>query len=218
MLSWVGGWHFYFSTARLTAYLCIGNRTRLGGRCTLKDSRLETPMTEHTPNDGSMAQRIAESFQRHPRQMTPLVAEKLGVTEAQVIRHLPNAASTELDPARWEEILRSFESFGTVYVIVNSGTVAIEVEGRFGGFSRSGIYFNVQSGSLDMHIRHERLGEIFAVEKTSHMDGIPTLSVQLFEKTGRSALKIFFSFGGSPPSGEIRESFDRLVDTFRVSR
>ncbi|QDU60035.1 ChuX-like family protein [Planctomycetes bacterium Pan216] len=161
-----------------------------------------------------IAEMVREAFEHNPRQMTPHVADSLGITECEVVRYLPDGRSVELDLGSWEEVFRSFEPLGDVFVIVNTGTVAIEAEGTFGGFSKSGPYFNVQSGSLDMHIRYDRLGAIFAVEKPSHMDGVSTLSFQFFEKTGRSAFKVFLSFGGSAPAPERRQLFDDLRERF----
>ena len=59
----------------------------------------------------------------------------------------------ELDSTRWEEIIRSFEEFGNVHVIVSNGATTLEAFGQFGKFSNTDGFFNVQSKSLDMHIR-----------------------------------------------------------------
>ena len=97
--------------------------------------------------------------------MTLQLARQLGVPEVEVIRAMPDGRAVELDVGRWEELLRSFEELGKVHVIVSNGCVTSEATGQFGGFSTWGEFFNVQSESLDMHIRWERLAAVFAVVK-----------------------------------------------------
>jgi putative hemin transport protein len=69
------------------------------------------------------------------------------------------------------------------------------VDGQFGGFSTAGEFFNVQTDSLDLHLRWQQLAAGFAVEKPGHMDGMATYSLQFFDQTGTAALKVFLNFG-----------------------
>ena len=147
--------------------------------------------------------RIRAAVAKNPRQMTLQLARDLGVPEVEVIRAFPADRVAELDIARWEELLRSLESLGSLRVLVSNGATTIEVDGQFGGFSTTGEFFNVQSETLDMHIRWQQLGAMFAVEKPGHMDGMGTRSLQFFDRTGAAALKIFLNFGGPiPPERE----------------
>jgi putative hemin transport protein len=90
----------------------------------------------------------------------------------------------------------------------------MESVGPFGGFSTWGEFFNVQSKSLDMHIRFEELAAAFAIEKPSHMDGVHTLSVQFFDRAGAAAFKVFLTFGGRP-TAERQAQFDAVRERFR---
>jgi putative heme degradation protein len=125
-----------------------------------------------------------------------------------------------LDVSSWEQLLRAFESLGNVHVIVTNGAVTLESFGQFGNFSTFGggdeRYFNVQTKSLDMHIRPTALAAVFAVEKPGHMDGVNTLSFQFFDHNGASAFKVFLTFGAMTPSNEKREAFDRLCEKLRI--
>src|SRR5947209_1657022 len=135
--------------------------------------------------------------------MTLQLARDLGVPEVEVIRAFPSDRVTELDIGRWEELLRSLEGLGSVRVLVSNGATTIEVDGQFGGFSTTGEFFNVQTDTLDMHIRWDQLKAVFAVEKPGHMDGMATRSFQFFDQAGAAALKIFLNFGGPiPPERE----------------
>lgn len=145
---------------------------------------------------GEPVDRIRAAVAKNPRKMTLQLARDLGVPEVEVIRAFPHDRVVELDIARWEELLRSLEALGAVRVLVSNGATTIEVDGRFGGFSTAGEFFNVQTDSLDMHVRWRELAAAFAVEKPGHMDGTSTRSVQFFDKAGAAALKVFLNFGG----------------------
>jgi putative hemin transport protein len=93
--------------------------------------------------------------------------------------------------------------------------VTCEVVGQFGGFSTWGEFFNVQSGSLDLHVRPKELAAAFAVEKPGHVDGVPTLSFQFYDRFGSAAFKVFVTFGGQKAVPERVARFEALRDRFR---
>src|ERR1700710_1987063 len=95
--------------------------------------------------DDQASDRIRAAVEKNPRKMTLQLARDLGVPELDVIRAFPADRVTELDIARWDELLRSFEAFGAVRVLVSNGASTIEVDGQFGGFSTAGEFFNVQT-------------------------------------------------------------------------
>src|SRR3954454_4342289 len=161
--------------------------------------------------------RIRAAVEKNPRRMTLQLARDLGVPEVDVIRALPDGRAVELDPERWEELLHALEALGSVRVLVSNGATTLEVDGVFGGFSTAGEFFNVQTDTLDMHIRWQQLAAIFAVEKPGHMDGMATRSIQFFDQTGAAALKIFLNFGGPIPP-EREAAFNDLRTKFRSKR
>jgi putative hemin transport protein len=165
--------------------------------------------------EATLAERVRAALERKPGAMTLQLAAELGAPEAEVIRALPGGRAVELDVARWEELLRRLEGLGTVHVIVSNGAATIEATGQFGNFSTWGEFFNVQSKTLDMHIRHRNLGSAFAVEKPSHMSGLKTLSLQFYDRQGNSAFKVFLNFGAKAPSAELEARFAALRDEFR---
>jgi putative hemin transport protein len=158
--------------------------------------------------------RIRSAVEKNPRRMTLQLARDLGVSEAEVIRAFPPDRVTELDMARWEELIHGFEAFGSVRVLVSNGATTIEVDGQFGGFSTAGEFFNVQTDTLDMHIRWQQLAAAFAVEKPGHMDGMATRSFQFFDQEGAAAFKVFLNFGG-PISPEREVLFIELRKKFK---
>jgi putative hemin transport protein len=162
-----------------------------------------------------MTDRIRAAVKKNPRKMTLQLARDLGVPEVEVIRAFPSDRVMELDIARWEELLTSLEAFGSVRVLVSNGATTIEVDGQFGGFSTAGEFFNVQTETLDMHIRWRQLAAVFAVEKPGHMDGASTRSLQFFDQTGAAAFKVFLNFGGPIPS-EREAQFVSLRAKFKL--
>src|SRR5205085_7644993 len=128
----------------------------------------------------------------------------------------PGDRAVELDANRWEELIRRLEPFGKVHVIVSNGAATLEANGQFGKFSTTGDFFNVQTPSLDMHIRWREMGAVFAVEKPGHLDGKKTLSFQFFDRAGNAAFKVFLGFGGTTSSEKV-ERFIRLREEFRRS-
>lgn len=170
----------------------------------------------NTTISAEQAGAIEAALRDNPSGMTMLLARQLGVPEAEVIRRLPDGRSVELDVGRWEELFRGLETVGTVHVLVSNGAVTCETVGEFGGFSTWGEFFNVQSKTLDMHIRWGNLGSAFAVEKPSHMDAGRTLSVQFFDRAGDAALKVFFNFSGKPKPERVRQ-FEEVRERFRLN-
>jgi putative hemin transport protein len=148
--------------------------------------------------------------------MTMQLARELGVPEADVVRALPDGRSVELDAARWEEVVRGLEAFGPVRVLVSNGAATIEADGAFGGFSTTGEFFNVQTDSLDVHLRWQQLAAAFAVEKPGHLGGPNTHSFQFFDRGGAAAFKVFLNFG-EPIAPERLRLFAALRDRFRAA-
>ncbi len=165
----------------------------------------------------SIEERIRRAVAANPRKMTLQQARDLGVPEVEVIRAFPPERVTELEIGAWEELVRGLESLGDVRVIVSNACATAELEGRFGGFSKTGAFFNVQTSSLDMHIRWQELGAAFAVEKPGHLDGINTLSFQFYDRAGAAAFKVFLNFG-EPVAAERVRQFEGLRARFQASR
>jgi len=170
-----------------------------------------------TKSTDERRQRIQAAVESNPRKMTLQLASDLGVPEVEVIRAFPPDRVAELEAARWEDLIRSFEDLGTVRVIVSNASVTAELEGRFGGFSKTGSFFNVQTPTLDIHIRWKELGAAFAVQKPGHLDGINTMSFQFYDLNGAAALKVFLNFGEAVAVDRVKQ-FDNVRERFSIGR
>jgi putative heme utilization carrier protein HutX len=165
--------------------------------------------------DETVRAKIRAALEQSPSAMTLQLARKLGVPEVEIVRAMPADRITALDAGKTREIIEALAAFGKVHVIVSNGATTLESFGEFGGFSEWGEFFNVQTKSLDMHIRWQRINDVFAVEKPGHMDGVNTMSVQFYDADGHAAFKAFLSFGGSAPAPERVAQFHQLRDQFR---
>lgn len=159
---------------------------------------------------------VRGALEQMPNAMTLQLARKFEVPEEQVVRCLPQGWAVELDMGRWEELIRGLADLGEVHVIVSNGATTLESVGQFGGFSTWDEFFNVQTRTLDMHIRWPNLGAAFAVTKPSHMTGKKTLSIQFFDKPGHAAFKVFLTFGASEPNPQAIQQFDAIKERFAL--
>lgn len=158
---------------------------------------------------------LTEIVKQNPWKMTLQLARELGVGEVEIVRAFPDNRSTELGLTCWDELFAQFEMMGELHAIVSNSSVTIEAVGQFGGYSTSGGFFNVQTPSLDMHIRQGEIRHCFAVEKPGHLNGISTFSFQFFDSSGAAVLKVFLNFGGKI-APERKERFDLLKERFAI--
>jgi putative hemin transport protein len=192
-----------------------------GGKCPFNHGAGGSSAGATSPEAAMMAElkgKVQARLAEDPKLMTMVLARELGVPEMAVIRCLPEKQVVELDGSQWEAVIRSFTDLGNVHVIASNGACTLECFGVFGNFSTWNDYFNVQTKTLDMHIRHTELSAIFAVEKPSHMDGVNTLSFQFYDKRGVAAFKVFLTFGGDAPSAEKLAGYTKIRDGFRLAK
>ena len=149
--------------------------------------------TPEAPVDAAaLTQAIRDYFQTDRSRMTMMAARKFAVPEQAVLAAL--AGDWPIVPLRdgiFRDLLDAFPALGPMRVFVRSRAAIIESVGTFGGFSETGPFFNVQTETLDMHIFHEEIAAIFAVEKWGHDTTIPTYSFQFFDRDGNAAFKAF---------------------------
>jgi putative heme iron utilization protein len=139
-----------------------------------------------------------------PDAMTRELARTHGVPKYTMRALLEPPRVIALDHLRWEALLRGLAALGDVRVLVSNGGVTLESHGMLGGFSRTGPYFNVQTSSIDLHVRWEQIAGILAVEKPSHQPGHPTASVNSFEPQCRRFSRSFCCSANGPRSRRPR--------------
>lgn len=137
-----------------------------------------------------LKERVRQYFARRPAALTLLAARELGVPEADVIRALEGEVADALDPVRLEPILADLAAWGRCQVVVTNRGATLESYGEFGGISRSGPFLNVETATLDLHLRPAGISSAFSVDKRGHMDGRPIHTVQFYDTQGDSVMKV----------------------------
>ncbi len=131
-------------------------------------------------------------FREDPSRMTMMASRKFAVPEGVIVATLIGQwPIIRLRDDAFRELMEELPGLGTMRVFVRSKAAVIESVGVFGGFSETGPFFNVQTDTLDMHILHDEIGAIYAVEKRGHDSDNATHSFQFFDKLGDAAFKAF---------------------------
>jgi putative hemin transport protein len=154
-------------------------------------------------------------FQGDRSRMTMMAARKFAVPEQTVVDALVGHwPIVKLRDGAFRELMEALPALGTMRVFVRSRAAVIESVGTFGGFSDAGPFFNVQTETLDMHILHEEVAAIYAVEKWGHDTTTATYSFQFFDRSGDAAFKAFLweSFPDVP--AETIAAFHGLAKRF----
>jgi putative hemin transport protein len=151
-----------------------------------------TSQPEPKTPDADLLESIRAYFHDDRSRMTMMAARKFDVPEQTVVEALLGRwPIVRLRDGAFRDLMGSLPTLGTMRVFVRSRAAIIESVGVFGGFSETGPFFNVQTDTLDMHILHEEIGAVFAVEKQGHDTDITTYSFQFFDHAGNAAFKAF---------------------------
>ena len=174
---------------------------------------MDNPTDPADPTDA-----IRAYFREDPSRMTMMAARRFGLAEQVVVEALVGPwPVVRLRDGAFGALMEALTELGTMRVFVRSRAAVIESVGVFGGFSQTGPFFNVQTETLDMHILHDELGAIFAVEKQGHDSNYATHSFQFFDRSGDAAFKAFLweNFPDVPPARieAFRDLTGRLTAT-----
>ncbi len=151
-------------------------------------------------------------FREDPSRMTMMGSRKFELPEESVVATLVGQwPIIRLKEGAFRELMEALPGLGLMRVFVRNKAAVIESVGVFGGFSETGPFFNVQTDTLDMHIFHEEIGAIYAVEKQGHDSDNATHSFQFFDIRGDAAFKAFLWEDFPNVPAERIESFRALA-------
>ena len=168
-----------------------------------------------SPIDADRQEAVRAWFREDCSRMTMMASRKFEIPEESVVATLVDQwPITRLRDGSFRDLMEALPSLGTMRVFVRNKAAVIESVGVFGGFSETGPFFNVQTDTLDMHIFHDEIGAIYAVEKRGHDSDHATHSFQFFDRCGDAAFKAFLweNFPNVPVS--CVESFRDLARRF----
>lgn len=174
---------------------------------------------DYSMNPDTLEQ-LRDWFRTDSKRMTMMGARKFGVPEGHVIAALVGEwPITELRAVDFPSIMDALKGVGEVRIFVRSRVAVMEVNGNLGEakFSRTGPFFNVDGGGLDMHIMQGEIARAYAVEKKSHMDAKDhTRSIQFYDREGNAGFKVFLWEGFPNTPGWAVERFNELVRSFSI--
>ncbi|MGP0062982.1 MAG: ChuX/HutX family heme-like substrate-binding protein [Isosphaeraceae bacterium] len=162
--------------------------------------------------DADRLEAVRAWFREDPSRMTMMASRKFEVPEQAIVSSLVGQwPIIRLRDDAFRELMEALPGLGLMRVFVRSKAAVIESVGTFGGFSETGPFFNIQTDTLDMHILHDEISAIYAVEKRGHDSDNATHSFQFFDKRGDAAFKAFLWENFPDVPAERIESFRELA-------
>ena len=147
---------------------------------------------EAVGGDPAIAEAVRGYFRDDRSRMTMMAARKFKVPERAVVDALVGQwPIVRLRDGAFRPLIDELPTLGLMRVFVRSRAAVIESVGVFGGISETGPFLNVQTDTLDMHILHDEIAAVYAVEKVGHDSTFTTHSFQFFDKAGDAAFKAF---------------------------
>ena len=149
-----------------------------------------------------LREKVAGKLAANPGVKTGMMADSLGVPEADILRAMPPGHATELLIKDMAAFIPGLEKLGLVYFVTRNGGCVCEIRGRFGGFSRSGPFLNVNGDGLHLHVRPDRIATVFHVNPPSSGDKPAWPSLQFFLADGSMTFKVFLIAAMQEEAGE----------------
>jgi len=137
-----------------------------------------------------VVEKIAKIIAEKPETMTSTIATDLGITERDVVKHLPDGMSIEVDVNQFESIWEAMSDWASVTVIIRNSGIIAEIKGKLSKGSKASGYFNLfdRNAPLNGHISIDSIDSIFFVSKK--FMGLDTHSIQFFS-TEEKVMSIF---------------------------
>jgi len=157
----------------------------------------------------ALKQQVAQLIEQEPTLLPAAIAEKLDVSEFDVVAALPEEMVTLVDGDQAQYILESLVGFGPVTTIVHSFGSIFEVKAPFPKGKVARGYYNLmgREGELHGHLKLDNVNNIALVSKPfmgreSHYFGF-------FCEAGNNIFKIYLG------RNEKRELIESQVATFK---
>lgn len=155
---------------------------------------------------------VAELLQQEPTLLPAAMAERLGASELEIVRALPNEMAVIVEGGLAQSILESLVDFGPVTTIVHAFGSIFEVKAPFPKGKTARGYYNLmgKSGELHGHLKLDNVAAIALVSKPfmgreSHYFGF-------FSTSGENIFKIYLG------RDEKRELFPEQVSRFNTMK
>jgi putative heme utilization carrier protein HutX len=139
----------------------------------------------------TMKEKVAALLADDPKLHAVAIAEKLEVTEGEVVLAFPDELVATLPGEVAKSILEDLPSWGPVTTIVHSMGSIFEVKAPFPKGKEARGYYNLmgKDGELHGHLRLDLVAKIGLVSKT--FMGQESYFIGFFAKTGECVFKVY---------------------------
>ncbi|MUM78520.1 heme utilization cystosolic carrier protein HutX [Pseudodesulfovibrio sp. F-1] len=139
----------------------------------------------------SLRQLIRERIAENPSTMTDALARELSISEAEVVRCLPDEMWTEAPTEEFQTIWKTMTGWERITFIARNPGAVVEVSGTLPDGSPGHGMFNLTDSSnpLRGHLMINRLGSILLVSKPFFK--LESHSVQFFDTEGEPMFAVY---------------------------
>ncbi|MEF2146363.1 MAG: heme utilization cystosolic carrier protein HutX [Desulfovibrionaceae bacterium] len=140
---------------------------------------------------------------KNPSEHTMNLAEEFGVSEAEVVRCLPDEMRTEAPASDFETLWNTMTKWDKVTFICRNAGAVVEVVGKLpqGNFGHGFFNLNDKDSALRGHLFADRVGSIWLVSKPFFT--MESHSVQFFDIDGNAMFSVYL---GRDAKRQILES------------
>lgn len=168
-------------------------------------------MTNTTLSDEVL---IRKKLQENPGVVLESVAAQHQLSLAEVIEFLPQEMWQKASGSRFVGIMQALPALGNVTLVMNTPDVILEFSGTIpNGSYRNGFYNLAYTSPLHGHLRADRCGAIYLLERPFMQK--QTVSLQFMNIFGAAMFKIFA--GRDEQGNLIPEQIARMRSWFRDS-
>ncbi|NGP54523.1 heme utilization cystosolic carrier protein HutX [Thioalkalivibrio sp. XN8] len=140
-------------------------------------------------NDVIPARRIEATLAESPTAPLETIAERAGVTVADVVRRLPAGEAVCVDGEHFVEVMKELTHWGEITFIVNTGDVILEARGEVPEGSVGRGFYNLNGKPIGGHLKADACGMIAFVSR--QLFGSPTRSIQFYGHAGHCLFKVY---------------------------
>lgn len=159
--------------------------------------------------DLSLSDRIATLRADEPRLRARDIAQRLGISEAELVAAGCGCGDVTIRLApRWADLLRGLEGLGPVMALTRNDHVVHERHGTYRNIEINGQQALVLDEGIDLRIFLTRWHHAFAVQEGAADK--PRLSIQIFDADGTAVHKIYVT------DRTDRSAYAALVAAFRA--
>ena len=150
-----------------------------------------------------MKEKIEEILNQNPEISTLEIAQKLNVSEYEVLQNINTNIAKAVDGSKFDEIIEDISKCGKILMIKITPSFVIEIK----DFMPTGTYnFDSKNSSISGHLKVSDIEKIIFISKKHR--GMISHSVVFYDKKGEHIFKLFVA------RDENKELIKEQVDKF----